>query len=376
MQSDSQQVFKILAKNQVTCPSCVYRDFEVSRGRFVLWDQQGEQADKGFVTLQLKVRASGNCAVVRDCSQTRNIALETIPMHTEGGLESSRYLLGDREAIVDYFRQLREDIDRESLLDQHDKSFAGEHVAPVKKLIEDKMTESEGLKGEETENEASENGATSSASSAALGDTESGEVYAKTSSGSFYVSPKKRSALKAQFPTVSRIPNHMKRPTRLRYYYQATDGPDIYLSELDSKILLAAFGSYDKFPLRMTVPVEAFGNVKVTKEMRREPEYEHLASDTNIVIVEVDWERSDIVPAEVLVTFIDSISDRRERREKKKRTERAAQKKLQQRQLRQYEEEDYYDDYYDDAYDNEYQTSGGLPPLDLFDCVTKAGRRR
>lgn len=361
---------KISSQNEVTCPSCVYKDYDVSRGKFVLWDeqQQPREVDKSHLEMQMKVRVSGNCAVVRDCNNCEMAATssEAIPYHTQKGFQSSRYLLGDRDALVGYFSSLKRAIEAETILDHNDETFSGAHVTQVVQLVENKIKESEALKtGEDTIEEAREEEK----------EEPQGDVYAHTPKGDFYVSPKKRSALKAQFPTVSHIPNHMKRPVRLRHYYQGTAGEDVYLSKLDSKILQTAFGTLDKSPGLMTVPIEAVTQAKVTKEMKRDAEYEHLSTDSVISLAEIDWEKTDIVEPEVLVAFTDAISRRREAREKVKRAERAAQKKIQRN--RRYDEDYYYDDdEYEDGYEEEYQTNGGLPPLDLFDCVTKVVDKR
>ncbi|KAG5355021.1 putative RING finger protein [Yarrowia sp. B02] len=357
--------FKIASQNDVTCPSCVYKDFDVSRGKFVLWDEQmpGETS-KDHLEMQMKVRVSGNCSVVRDCNCENASNSSTIPYHTQKGFQSSRYLLGDREALVAYFSALKRAIEAESILDHNDETFSGDHVSQVVQLVEDKIRESEALEvetGKDTTGETTEE--------------PQGDVFAHTPKGDFYVSPKKRSALKAQFPTVSHIPSHMKRPVRLRHYYQGTAGEDVYLSKLDSKILQTAFGSMDKSPGHINVPVEAVTQAKVTREMKRDAEYEHLPADLTISLVEIDWEKTDLVPPEVLVDFTDAISRRREARERVKRAERAAQKKMQRN--RRYDEDYYYDDDdYDDGGGDEYETNGGLPPLDLFDCVTKVVDKR
>lgn len=363
--SESRSQHKISSQNEVTCPSCVYKDYDVSRGKFVLWDEQRPSGtDKGHLEMQMKVRISGNCAVVRDCSCEASSSSDTIPYHTQKGFESSRYLLGDRDALIGYYSSLKHAIEQETILDHNDETFSGEHVSQVVKLVENKIKESEALGGGESIEEDLDK------------EKDPGDdVFAHTPKGDFYVSPKKRSALKAQFPTVSHIPNHMKRPVRLRHYYQGTAGEDVYLSKLDSKIMQTAFGSLDKSPALINVPVEAVTQAKVTREMKRDAEYEHLSTDSTISLVEIDWEKTDIVTPEVLVAFTDAISRRREAREKVKRAERAAQKKIQ-KSMR-YEEDYYYDDDdYDDGYEDEYQTNGGLPPLDLFDCVTKVVDKR
>lgn len=343
---------KIFSQNDVTCPSCVYKDFDVSLGKFVLWDGELSQQEKSHVTLKLKVRTSGNCSVVRDCGCDGSNSSDTIPYHTQTGFESSRFLLADKESVVHYFKSLKGAIEQESILDHNDATFSGDHVSYVVQLVDSKIVESEALGGEVVQKE----------------DT-TGDIFAHTSKGDFYVSPKKRSALKAQFPTVSRVPNHMKKPVRLRHYYQSDLG-DVYLSKLDSKILLTAFGSLDKAPSVINVPFEAVSETKVSKEMKRDAEYEHLAVDESISLVEIDWEKTDLVAPEVLVGFTDAISRRREAREKIKRAERAANKKL--RIKKAYDEDYYYDDDdYEDGYEQDYESRGGLQPLDLFDYVTK-----
>ncbi|KAG5359555.1 hypothetical protein CJU90_5384 [Yarrowia sp. C11] len=362
--SEGRLEHRIASQNEVTCPSCVYKDYDVSRGKFVLWDEQKQcTTNKESLEMQMKVRVSGNCAVVRDCSCETSSTSDTIPYHTQPGFQSSRYLLGDRDALVSYYSSLKRAIEEEAVLDHNDETFSGDHVSQVIQLVDTKIKESAALETiEDREVERAEK------------KEPEGEVYAHTSKGDFYVSPKKRSALKAQFPTVSHIPNHMKRPVRLRHYYQGTAGEDVYLSKLDSKILQTAFGSLDKSPGLITVPVEAATQTKVTREMKRDAEYEHLSTDSTISLVEIDWEKTDLVAPEVLVDFTDAISRRREARERVKRAERAAQKKIQRN--KKYDQDYYYDDDdYDDGYD-EYQTNGGLPPLDLFDCVTKVVDKR
>lgn len=95
------------------------------------------------------------------------------------------------------------------------------------------------------------------------------------------------------------------------YFYSAP--PHLYLSPLDIRILKTKYGSFSAFPSTLLPRVEHISTGHVVDEViRKRAKYlGHLPHGCVISFLECDW--TDIVPAEVLDTFAEDISKRRQR---------------------------------------------------------------
>ncbi|CCE61732.1 hypothetical protein TPHA_0B00600 [Tetrapisispora phaffii CBS 4417] len=102
------------------------------------------------------------------------------------------------------------------------------------------------------------------------------------------------------------------------YYYQYivnSSSTKFFLSQLDIKILKAAFQEYSKFPVELDTKVENvhYGNV-ITKDFIAKNKYmHHLALGTEIAFIELDWRNSNIIPKEIFDKFSAELKQRRRR---------------------------------------------------------------
>ncbi|KAK9481210.1 hypothetical protein V1514DRAFT_323245 [Lipomyces japonicus] len=111
------------------------------------------------------------------------------------------------------------------------------------------------------------------------------------------------------------------------YFYQPKDASNYFLSSLDIKILITAFGSFAAFPSTVLVHVEHITRgVLFDEDLRKRMKYlAHLPLGTTINIMECDW--TGVVKPEVINQFSNDLKKRiKQRRDKEHREERARQK--------------------------------------------------
>lgn len=118
-----------------------------------------------------------------------------------------------------------------------------------------------------------------------------------------------------------------------------------YLSPLDVKILLTAFGGYSRFPPILNVKVENVhhGSVVTESLIQRYKYFGHLPIGSELAFVDIDWRNSDVLPMEVYKKFASELTSRRRKstwkkqREDKEKT--LYQKRLEQEQAEFYQRE-------------------------------------
>lgn len=111
-------------------------------------------------------------------------------------------------------------------------------------------------------------------------------------------------------------------PAAAYFFYQSSLGANVFLSPLDSRILLAHFQSYADCPPSITFSTTGYDSATVSDELRRRVKYlSHLPVGAEVVFVEADL--SGLVSKEVLAQFDQPLKARRaKRRERVKREDR------------------------------------------------------
>ncbi|PWN47914.1 hypothetical protein IE53DRAFT_320381 [Violaceomyces palustris] len=111
-------------------------------------------------------------------------------------------------------------------------------------------------------------------------------------------------------------------------FFQASSGQNIFLHPLDIKILLSHFGSYSAFPRTLQVVVGGADEGSMNEELRRRCKYlGHLPTAADVVFVEVDWEKMDVMAKSTLGAYEQALRQRKsKRREKSRREDRARSK--------------------------------------------------
>lgn len=104
------------------------------------------------------------------------------------------------------------------------------------------------------------------------------------------------------------------------YFYQSSLGAPVFLSPLDSRILLVEFGSYSNVPPEISFTTTGYDSATVTDDLRRRIKYlSHLPVGTEVVFVEADL--SHIVKPETLEPFQTALRARRQKRRDRVRRE-------------------------------------------------------
>ncbi|KAJ3000652.1 hypothetical protein HDV02_004337 [Globomyces sp. JEL0801] len=91
------------------------------------------------------------------------------------------------------------------------------------------------------------------------------------------------------------------------YFYQASDGQHYYLHPLDIKVLRHEFGTYDSFPIHLTLPVIS---IRESTDIRKRCKYlSHLPLACDINICEIDM--SEVVSSTTATHFNAELSNRK-----------------------------------------------------------------
>ncbi|KAM3163947.1 RING-type domain-containing protein [Lachancea thermotolerans] len=115
-----------------------------------------------------------------------------------------------------------------------------------------------------------------------------------------------------------------------------------YLSPLDVKVLLTAFGHYSGFPPSLTAQVEDvhYGTVVTESLMQRYKYFGHLPIGSEMAFVDLDWRTADVIPSEVYQSFAVELSSRRRKSTWRKQRE-DKEKKRYERKLEREQQEFY-----------------------------------
>ncbi|SCU98600.1 LADA_0H14180g1_1 [Lachancea dasiensis] len=113
--------------------------------------------------------------------------------------------------------------------------------------------------------------------------------------------------------------------TNAYFFYQTahTANTRYFLSPLDVKVLITAFGQYSRFPPILTATVEDIhhGSVVTESMIQKYKYFGHLPIGSDVAFVDVDWRSVEDVPSEVYQKFASELNTRRRKSAWKKQRE-------------------------------------------------------
>lgn len=156
------------------------------------------------------------------------------------------------------------------------------------------------------------------------------------------------------------------------FFFQTTfqSSTKFFLSPLDVKILLNAFGSYDNFPMSIAAVVENvhYDTVVTEQFIRRYKYVGHLPLGTEIALIDIDWRRVPIIPQETLSLFSKELKQRRRqfnlKQQKEDKLKKIYQAKLEHDHQEFYRTENGDPDYHNVQYNRIPNTDTSLDTLD------------
>lgn len=112
------------------------------------------------------------------------------------------------------------------------------------------------------------------------------------------------------------------------YFYQASDGQQIYLHSINVRTLEACYGSLEQCPQEIYGRIVEKEPGSMTPQLRKRLRYlEHVPITCQFEVIELDL-RPPVVTAEALARFQDQIDDRRKRRQKQAQKEKKWEQKV------------------------------------------------
>lgn len=112
------------------------------------------------------------------------------------------------------------------------------------------------------------------------------------------------------------------------YFYQATDGQNLYLHSINVRMLQAMYGSLDAAPRNITGRILQKEVCSMTDDQRKRLKYlQHLPVTCHFEVVEIKLDRS-IVSADVISKFKAELQMREKARERRAREERKREKHI------------------------------------------------
>lgn len=112
------------------------------------------------------------------------------------------------------------------------------------------------------------------------------------------------------------------------YFYQSSDGQNLYLHSVNVRMLQAMYGSLDAAPKSISGRILQKEVCSMSDDLRRRLKYlQHLPVSCQFEVVEIQLDRS-IVSAEVMAKFKDELMMRQKTRERRAREERKREKHI------------------------------------------------
>lgn len=112
------------------------------------------------------------------------------------------------------------------------------------------------------------------------------------------------------------------------YFYQSSDGQNLYLHSVNVRMLQAMYGSLDAAPKSISGRILQKEVCSMSEDLRKRLKYlQHLPVSSQFEVVEIQLDRS-IVSAEVLAKFKDELMRRQQIRERRAREERKREKHI------------------------------------------------
>lgn len=91
-------------------------------------------------------------------------------------------------------------------------------------------------------------------------------------------------------------------------FYQSSDGQHIYLNPFSTKILSEEYGSLENCPLEIRAKILQMDWISMNEWYRKRFKYlEHLPLTCEFRLIEIDFENSNLVKANIFATFADQI---------------------------------------------------------------------
>jgi len=116
-------------------------------------------------------------------------------------------------------------------------------------------------------------------------------------------------------------------PKQTFYFYQASDGQQIFLHALNVQMLVAEFGSFECCPPTLSATILEKDSTTMTLDWRNRLRYlRHLPVSSVFEVAELDI--NDLVGKETLVKFRDQLDIRRRKRKRKQNDEKRRERKI------------------------------------------------
>lgn len=120
------------------------------------------------------------------------------------------------------------------------------------------------------------------------------------------------------------------------YFYQASDGQQIYLHSINVRTLEACYGSLEQCPQTISGRIVEKEAGSMTPQLRKRLRYlEHVPITCQFEVIELDL-RPPVVTPEALARFQDQIDDRRRRRQRQARKEKKWEQRVEEAELLRY----------------------------------------
>ncbi|CAH1404915.1 unnamed protein product [Nezara viridula] len=120
------------------------------------------------------------------------------------------------------------------------------------------------------------------------------------------------------------------------YFYQASDGQQIYLHSINVRTLEACYGSLEQCPQEISGRIVEKETGSMTSQLRKRLRYlEHVPLTCQFEVIELDL-RPPVVTHEALACFQDQIDDRRRRRQRQARKEKKWERRIEEAELLRY----------------------------------------
>lgn len=115
------------------------------------------------------------------------------------------------------------------------------------------------------------------------------------------------------------------------FYYQLHTEQDIFLHPIDSKMLVAHYGSYRNMPLEITVRTIEFERIVMDEQMRRKYGFlSQVPLYSDILLVECDM--SELLPKNIIQQFQRDLQRREQKRRERERRELEEDRRIQQQE--------------------------------------------
>lgn len=124
-------------------------------------------------------------------------------------------------------------------------------------------------------------------------------------------------------------------PFKSYLFYQCVDGQHVYLNPFSTKVLCHEYKSLENCPDELRARILQMDWISMNEAWRKRFRYlSHLPLTCEFGLIEIDFEKSNLVSRETYKTFEDQIKWRDQEREKRRREDRKRDKKIQVQQDR------------------------------------------